>query len=127
MYLLIDPSERNQICLVLFDTARVIQKRIETSNRTLLASIDAFFDEQGYSKDRVAGIAVVIGAGAFTSTRIAVVVANTFGYVLEIPLLGVMPDRVDAIQDIIPELLAQPVGQYISATYAGEPSITPAA
>jgi tRNA A37 threonylcarbamoyladenosine modification protein TsaB len=36
---------------------------------------------------------VVVGAGNFTNTRIACVVANTFAYDLQIPLLAIQKIR----------------------------------
>ena len=66
---------------------------------------------------------VVVGAGSFTSTRIACVVANTFAYVKQIPLLAISVEQVDEVQELVPELLKQKKGNYISATYSGEPNI----
>ncbi len=71
----------------------------------------------------LAGIMVVVGAGSFTSTRLACVVANTFAYVLQIPLLAIKKDEINKIQKLIPKLLKQKKGHYISATYSGEANI----
>jgi len=124
MYLFVDPSEKDQIHLALFDEDRFFEKKTEVSNRELLASIDAFFGEENINKKDLRGVMVVVGAGGFTSTRIAVTVVNTFGYVLQIPLLAITKDQSSNIQDLIPELNKQPKGQYISATYSAEPSIS---
>lgn len=66
------------------------------------------------------GIAVRVGVGRFTATRIAVVFANTLGYALRIP--------VSAVHDQDPKsafkiLLAAPVGKYITAEYSAEPRL----
>ena len=66
---------------------------------------------------------VVVGSGGFTSTRIACVVANTFAYVLQIPLLAIKREDADKAQSLIPKLLKQKPGHYLSATYSGEPNI----
>jgi len=42
---------------------------------------------------------------------------------LQIPLLAIGTDDIVKVQDLIPSLLKQPKGQYISATYSGEPNI----
>jgi tRNA A37 threonylcarbamoyladenosine modification protein TsaB len=69
---------------------------------------------------------VVVGAGGFTSTRIATVVANAFGLALQIPLLAIKKTEVENVQKLIPKLLKQKSGHYISASYSGEPNITKA-
>ena len=123
MYLLIDMSELDQIHLALFDSDKRTDKIFEGRNRELLFSLDQFLGEQGSGKEHIEGIMVVVGAGSFTSTRIACVVANTFAYVQHISLLAIGVEQIDTVQDLIPKLLNQPKGQYISATYSGEPNI----
>lgn len=147
MYVLIDMSVFDAIHLALFDESFRIDEVYEGRNRELLKCIDMFLvsamvetspavtppssspstsptrrgDSRGF--EDVRGIMVVVGAGSFTSTRIAVVVANTFAYVRQIPLLAIGEEQIDHAQDLIPELLKQKPGQYISATYSGEPNI----
>jgi len=123
MYLLINTSVRDSIALSLFDVENRIDKKFEVGNRELLQSIDSFLTSENKTKDDVAGIMVVVGKGSFTSTRLAVTVANTFGYVRHIPLLSVSLEQTADVQSLIALLLDQPVGQYLSATYSGVPNI----
>lgn len=123
MFLLIDMSVNNKIRLALFDEKNLVEKIYEGMNRELLNCMDSFFVENKFDKQDLQGIMVVLGSGSFTSTRIATVVANTFAYVLKIPLLAIKEDQIDKVQDLITELLKQPKGQYISAKYSGEPNI----
>lgn len=123
MYLLMNLSDKNNISLALFDETVVSQREWPAPNRDLLAMIESFLSAQGLTKNEVKGIMVVVGAGGFTSTRIATTIANTFGYVQQIPLLAVTKDQVNKVQELIPKLRRQPRGQYISATYSGEPNI----
>ncbi|MFH1946870.1 MAG: hypothetical protein ABIJ23_01800 [Candidatus Magasanikbacteria bacterium] len=127
MYLLLDLSVKDTIHLALFDENSIEHKKYSRMNRELLNCIDNFLANQKADNRQPTanpeGIMVVVGAGSFTSTRIACVVANTFAYVLQIPLLAIGEDKIDSVQDLIPELLKQPKGQYISATYSGEPNI----
>jgi len=123
MYLLIDISTKDNIQLSLFNERTRVDKAFLGMNRVLLLSVDKFLYSQKLDKKDIAGIMVVVGMGSFTSTRLAVTVANTFGYVLQIPLLAINHDQVDSAQSLIPKLLKQPKGQYISATYSGEPNI----
>lgn len=124
MYLLLDLSEKTTLHLALFDESAIVHSQTEGINRELLSCIDAFLKEQHLNTKDVQGIMVVVGSGGFTSTRIATTVANGFAYALQVPLLAITQDQVDEIQQLIPQLLKQPRGQYISATYNGEPNIT---
>lgn len=123
MFLLIDMSENDQIHLALFDNKNIVEKKYLGRNRELLVSIDNFLQENNFDKINLKGIMVVVGIGSFTGTRIACVVANTFAFVLKISLLAIQVGEVDKVQSLIPRLLSQPGGQYISATYSGEPNI----
>lgn len=124
MYLLFDLSVKDIIHLALFDKTRRMDKEIPGRNRDLLSAMDDFLIEQKLSKNDIKGIMTVVGAGSFTSTRIAAVIANAFGYAQKIPLLAIQRDQLGDVQSLIPKLLAQPLGQYVSATYSGEPNIT---
>lgn len=129
MFLLIDTSEYQQINLALFDSTQIVYKRFAGQNRELLNCIDKLFKQKGIrSKEKgvskIEGIMVVVGTGSFTSTRIACVVANTFAYALHIPLLAIKQDDIPRIQGLIPKLLKQKPGHYLSATYSAEPNIT---
>lgn len=131
MFLLIDTSEKDNIQLALFDQNIIEHQNYSVPNRELLACIDKLFTSQKFIKSKVhkvdfdglKGIMVVVGAGNFTNTRIACVVANTFAYSLQIPLLAIQKKQVVDVQNLIPKLLEQIPGQYISATYSAEPNI----
>ena len=123
MYLLIDLSQKNTIHLALFDEKNRFDKSFEGQNRELLFCIDQFLTEKKLSKKDVSGVAVVVGEGGFTSTRLAVTVANTFAYVLQTPVLTVGLNEVNDFSALIKRFDGQPSGQYVSATYSGEPNI----
>lgn len=123
MHLLLDPSAKDLIHLALFDEQRIKRYECAGRNRELLEAIDSFLTQEGAAKYDLKGIMVVVGAGSFTSTRIAAVIANVFGYVHGIPLLAINKEQAGDPQSLIPQLLSQPVRQYISATYSAEPNI----
>lgn len=123
MNLLVDMSEQDLIRLSLFGGNEIITKEFRERNRELLFCIDNLLHEQRLSKVDIKGIAVVVGEGSFTSTRIAVTMANTFGYVLNIPVLGVVKDEAKPDAKLIERISWQPICQYILATYSGEPNI----
>ncbi|MFA7244597.1 MAG: hypothetical protein WC070_00240 [Candidatus Magasanikbacteria bacterium] len=116
-------SENSNIHLALFDEKKFVEKKYEGQNRELLLCIDNLLTENDFEKENIKGIMIVVGTGSFTSTRIACVVANTFAFVLQIPLLAIGVEDISNVQSLIPKLLEQPKGQYISATYSGEPNI----
>jgi len=116
-------SERDVIHLALFDKKVIEHKKYSSQNRELLGCIDKLVKNKKYKIESIQGIMVVVGVGGFTSTRIACVVANSFAYILQIPVLAVKLDEVDNIQELIPELLKQKPGNFISATYSGEPNL----
>ena len=123
MYLLFDLSQRHPSpCSI--QRSYYHSHSVPGRNRELLAVLDDFLKNQKATKQEIKGIMVVVGTGGFTNTRIACVVANTWAYAQKIPLLAIMADQVENIQQLIPLLLSQPVGQYISATYSGVPNIT---
>lgn len=131
MFLLIDTSEKDNIVLALFDKDNIEYKNYSVPNRELLGCIDKLFESQKSIKSKVhkvsfddlEGIMVVVGAGSFTNTRIACVVANTFAYDKQIPLLAIEKEETNKVQTLIPKLLKQKPGHYISATYSAEPNI----
>jgi len=123
MYLLIDTSEHNTISLALFDEHDTCSKVVEGKNRTLLTHIDAFLREKHIEKHLLEGIAVVVGKGSFTSTRIAVTVSNTFSYALSIPVLPISKDEMIDLDALRARIAVYPKGQYVSATYSAAPSI----
>ena len=123
MFLLINLSEKDLIHLALFDES--VLKNFESAgrNRELLCCVNTFFVQENFAKENLRGIMAVVGKGSFTNTRISAVVANTFGFALNIPLLAIDADQIDKAQQLIPYLLQQKTGQYISAIYSAPPNI----
>lgn len=124
MYLLLDLSERDVIHTALFDEKIINHDQVSGRNRELLFVVEQFLLKEKLKSDDVKGIMVVVGAGGFTNTRIAIVLANTYAYTKKIPLLSITKDQVPQVQTLIPDLLNQPIGQYIAATYSAAPNIT---
>lgn len=123
MYLLVDLSAKDRIVLMLFDERTIRRHESLNRNRYLLQAIDSFFQQENFDKRNLEGMMVVVGEGGFTSTRIGAVVANTFGYVLGIPLLAITKEETSDPPKLISRLASQPVEQYISASYSAEPNI----
>ena len=119
MYLLIDMSERSVIKLLLQMNTFFVHRQYE-SQFGILQSIDALFAENNADIKKLEGIAVVVGKGSFTSTRIAVTVSNSFAYALNIPVVSVLADSHEVLSDLFSS--AAP-GVYVSAKYSADPNI----
>ncbi len=123
MYLLINTSVKDFISLTLFKGNFVEQKNYPAANRDLLLSINSFLTENTLSVQDVEGVAVLVGVGAFTSTRIATTVANTWAYSQKIPVIAVSLEVVDDLVALEEKLSQTTPNVLISATYSGEPNI----
>ncbi|MBU0660973.1 hypothetical protein KKG22_02215 [Patescibacteria group bacterium] len=120
MYILmIDPSVRDNITIT---DAVGVTKTYPYKNRDMLVAVDEFLTEQEKTPKEIEGMAVLLGVGSFTATRLAVTLVNTWGYVLNIPVIGVR--EADWHKEYIEKELQQTsVGQYIHAKYSGVPHI----
>lgn len=123
MYILFDLSIKDKIYLKLFDEDQIFQSESVRRNRELLEAVNLFLLSKKLKPEDLKGVAVVVGGGGFTSTRISTTVANSFAYVLKIPVLAIGIGEVDDLVGLVAGLKKQPIGQYISATYSAEPNI----
>ena len=120
MFLLINNSDDNQLDVVMRQGEREIAESIKAdSGAGLLENIDILFKKHHFKLGDLKGVAVVVGKGRFTLTRIAVTVANTLAYAMRIPVAAI----VDSPKDWLNKLSSQPIGRYVSAQYSAEPNI----
>src|SRR3989338_2960215 len=130
MYILVDPSEKDRIKIIGFDETNIETEVFDAINREILFSLDYFLLARKMDKKNVQGIAVVVGVGGFTSTRLATTLANAWHFVENIPLLAISVDEVMEPQKLIKKFNLDShksrglnVRQYILAEYSGEPNI----
>jgi len=123
MYLIIDPSLHGSMHLLLLKKDTCIEKTYSAYNSDLLLCVDTFLYEQKCTLESLFGILVVIGSGGFTSTRIAVVIANTISYTKKLAIGSIRHEELGVSYENAKKFLL-PQGQYISAIYSGEPNIT---
>ena len=120
MYLLLDNSDAQQIVLSLWLDNVWVQRVYQSKEFGLIGAIDKCFQEEKCVLKDLGGIAVVVGRGSFTSTRIAVTVANTLSYALGISVVATSSIEeiglVDKIKNAKKDIL-------VSAVYSGEPNI----
>ena len=120
MYLLVDNSLPDTVVFQYVDDAAKTERILSRSPGGLLVSIQAFLAELHLEISDLSGLAVVVGKGRFTATRVAVTIANTLAFAQEIPVLAVKeftdPHWLQALQEAIP-------GRFIAAEYSAEPRV----
>lgn len=127
MYLLIDPSEKNKIKIIGFDETKIETEVFDAPNRDILVSVDSFLQSRKMKQTDVQGIAVVVGVGGFTSTRIATTLANAWHFAFHIPVVAVNLEEASEPQKLIEKFTSANAGtasgNYILAEYSGEPNV----
>ena len=114
MYILIDNSDDQKIVLYYYLKDKWL-KRAFSRPTDLLVDLNKLLADLNCSTSKVRGLAVRLGVGRFTATRVAVTLANTLGFALKIPVVGV--GNLDLKKALKILRLARP-GKYISATYS---------
>ncbi len=121
MYLCIDSTERNFHHLILFQKQGV--KEMEYHDKQLLECVENFLQLEKIRKEDLRGIAVVVGSGSFSSVRGAVTLANTWHFVLHIPIIGIKKEDMGSTQEWVKMLDQAKTDEYILPTYGGAPNI----
>lgn len=121
MFILINNTSREEIIFYYLLGEDWKEKKLKVKNDLpVLFYFDKLLKGLKKKKTDVLGLAVLVGEGSFTSTRIAVTLVNTFAYALEIPVVGVKKIEFDNLKE---KITNTKVGQYVSAKYSGEPNI----
>ncbi len=123
MYIIFDATEFNFLRYTLFTPEQEIQTVIEQKNKQLLVEFDLFLKENDKTLDNIKGIAVILGKGSFTSTRITVTVANTLALTKNILVLGIEYKPNYSYSQLQELFLNIKPHQYIHAIYSGKPNI----
>lgn len=123
MYLVIDPSSSEVVRFSLVDSGFRTAKEYTTDHTGFLGALENFFERRQATREQVTGVAVVVGAGTFTRTRLAVTLANVWSFAYHIPVCAItFLESADA--EVIIKKFAEPTDStYITATYSGEPNI----
>lgn len=119
MYLLIDNSFNDKIIFHYCLDTDWVQYEYIRDDRNLLLLINQLLIDQSKKLTDLQGLATVVGKGKFTATRIATTLANTLSFALKIPVLAVE----DFYPNIIKDIQASPIGQYVSAQYSAPANI----
>lgn len=119
MYLVIDNSVDNQVLLYAHLNTKWVQRVISLDGKNLLSALDEYCSSLGKQIKDVEGVAIVVGIGRFTSTRVAATIANALALSLSIPVLAI--DKFS--EDLNDQLAQAPKGIYISARYSAPANI----
>ena len=105
MYLYISAQDINELMVGLVDDHSLIQEKVVQSDpESFLLEIVELLQEWSISFKDLTAIIVVLGPGSPTSLRVTVTIANTIGFVREIPVIGLInPDRLNA-KDLISDV-----------------------
>lgn len=115
MYIAIDNSLDTKIVLYYFlgvDDALKKQEYERPAFKSLLDCVHVFLKERQVTGPLLEGLAVVIGAGRFTLTRVATTTANMLSLAWQIPVAGI-----ERPADLVSATFSK--GAYILPTYSG--------
>ena len=98
------------------------QRIFETKdNRDVLFFIEKLLSTLKLNLQDIKSLGVVVGAGRFTASRLAVTTVNTLAFSLKVPVVA-LPKNFDEVTAL--ELIKSAVvGKYVVPTYSGEARI----
>ncbi|TSC84981.1 MAG: Uncharacterized protein G01um101413_365 [Parcubacteria group bacterium Gr01-1014_13] len=122
MFLIVDNTEEGKVIFDFSLDNKFIQRIFETKdNRDVLIFLDKLLSSLKLTRKDIKYLGVVVGAGRFTASRLAVTTVNTLAYSLKIPAVA-LPKNFD--QTAALELAKSAVvGKYVIPTYSGEARI----
>jgi tRNA A37 threonylcarbamoyladenosine modification protein TsaB len=123
MYLILDPSEEQQTRLVWSTNGELWQETSwsTTRSRNVLVGLEQFLNEKDCLLSAIKGLAIVVGKGRFTATRVAVIIANVLRFSLQIPVISLkeIPKNTGDIHAVFDSDSAS----YIHPRYSGLPHL----
>lgn len=119
MYLRLDTSVRNQVSVTRLDSG--VTWLVEVGHTQALAVIDQALVAWSVAPQAVQGIAVVVGVGSFTATRVATTIANAWAFVCQTPVIGVGAGETLTEDEMAAR--CQVAARFVSALYSGAPAI----
>lgn len=123
MYLVIDCTKKDNIQLTLYCSATDTKTHQHTGRQVdLLGAIHTFLAQENIGVNQLLGMCALTGEGSFTSSRLVVLCANVFHFVLGTPVV-VMDAQTSHSFDTIRALCQSGSGEYALATYSGLPNI----
>jgi tRNA A37 threonylcarbamoyladenosine modification protein TsaB len=94
----------------------------KNQSQRLLTAVLGLFKKQEIAIAQITGIVVIQGTQRFTISRLTAVVANALSWSEKIPVVSLTEEQ--SIDQLWKTIESTPVGETISATYSGEPTMT---
>ena len=122
MFFFVDNTTTDKIVFFVSSDGKVWREHVFASlnEGDLEKSFNQVLQTEKIDFDDVSGIAVRVGAGRFTATRLAVTFVNTLALSLQIPVISTISADTAGLLEKIKD---SPVGVYASAIYSAEPRI----
>jgi tRNA A37 threonylcarbamoyladenosine modification protein TsaB len=121
MYLVIDNTAGEELVVFISEDGKAwAEHKFCIEKNELLISIEKVLEKEKRKIEDLKGIAVKVGKGKFTGTRLAVTIGNTLAFALKIPVIA---RTVIDPRTVVDEIKKTPVGQYALPVYSGEPRI----
>jgi tRNA A37 threonylcarbamoyladenosine modification protein TsaB len=132
MILIVNTTIRDRVLLGLIKNGKLIDRYNEIVNyrqaEKLLIIVDKLLRAHKLKVKNLHGVVVVVGPGGFSSVRLGIILANTLGYSLDIPVVGLVATDFENLEKLAKSgfrkiknkksfNMAQPF-------YGGEPNIT---
>lgn len=122
MYLFLDNTAPKELAFFVSEDGRSSReyRRSLEGDGSIQKALEEICKIEKLKLTDLSGIAVRVGAGRFTATRVAVVFANTMAYALHIPVAAVHDSDPKTAFKI---LMSAPKDKYILAEYSAEPRL----
>ncbi len=132
MYLFIDTAMRDVSCIALIKNKKIFYKKLSSNpakkSGDVLFGIDSLLKKNNTTAQKLHGIIVVVGPGQFSALRTGIAFANTFGFTLDIPVVGILKEEGAATDDLIHRSVAllhkKKRFSPVAPLYGKEPNIT---
>ena len=128
MILIINTAELDKITVALADAGKKTTTSRSGRSVGLLTLIDTLLKKRKIKPADLDGIAVVAGPGRLTALRIGIIAANTLGWSLKRPVIGVKASEFDDIKDLVKislkKIKSAKAGVLVQPYYGKEPNIT---
>ncbi len=122
MFLIIDNTEEKKIIFSFLLNNKFVQRTYETKeNKGVLVCLEKLLSSLKLTLKDIKYLGVVVGAGRFTASRLAVTTVNTLAFSLKIPVVA-LPKNFDQT-DALKLAKSAVVGKYVMPAYSGEARI----
>ena len=124
MWLFIESIQSDFFQLGLIGSRRTKLSKITRRSNHLLATLSRIISRRDLQ--RIEGICVVEGPGAFTPVRTGVLIANILARIYKKPLVGITVDQALDLSKLVSSLMDNNYcpTEYVAPKYSSEPNIT---